>query len=259
LAFAADESASRHARFIDYSARFVLYHRLPTIFYKTGGVMRFPKIAAAAMLGLSAIALSGCAVGLPTQVSRYQAMPAPQGQSFFVVPANGNPGGLEFSRYATQVAQAMQAQGYAPAASPAAATMLVQLDYGVDEGVTEYDQSFGPAWGGAYYGRPYYSRYGYYGARSPFYYGWSNPYISPWSPYGAYGMESYTVYKSFLDLNIRRRADNASLFEGHARARSQTDNLGTLVPNLVEAMFTGFPGRSGETIKITVPPARKTN
>ena len=53
-----------------------------------------------------------------------------------------------------------------------------------------------------------------------------------------------------------RRADNAPLFEGHAKARSQTDELGVLVPNLVEAMFTGFPGRSGETVKITVPAKR---
>ena len=30
-----------------------------------------------------------------------------------------------------------------------------------------------------------------------------------------------------------------------------------LVPNLVEAMFTGFPGRSGEDVLITVPPPPK--
>jgi hypothetical protein len=32
------------------------------------------------------------------------------------------------------------------------------------------------------------------------------------------------------------------------------------VPNLIEAMFTGFPGNSGETVKITVapPPKRKS-
>jgi hypothetical protein len=46
------------------------------------------------------------------------------------------------------------------------------------------------------------------------------------------------------------------LFQGQAQARSQTDETGVLVPNLIEAMFTGFPGRSGETVKITVP-ARK--
>jgi len=31
-----------------------------------------------------------------------------------------------------------------------------------------------------------------------------------------------------------------------------------VVPNLIEAMFTGFPGRSGEEIRITVPPPPKT-
>jgi hypothetical protein len=29
------------------------------------------------------------------------------------------------------------------------------------------------------------------------------------------------------------------------------------VPNLIEAMFTGFPGNSGETVRITVMPERE--
>ncbi|WP_246450662.1 DUF4136 domain-containing protein [Sphingomonas rhizophila] len=145
----------------------------------------------------------------------------------------------------------MAAQGYAPAPSPAQATMLVEVNYGVDQGTTEYDTDpFYPGmYAPGYWGRPYYSRYGYWGPRSPFYYGWD-------SAFGG-GLTRYTVYRSNLDMRIVRRADNASLFEGHAKARSQTDNLGVLVPNLVEAMFTGFPGRSGEVIKITVPAHRK--
>src|SRR5687767_2202369 len=100
--------------------------------------MSVRKLAAAAFMGVAALGLSACAVGLPTQVSRYQAMPAPAGQSFFVVPANGQHAGLEFNRYAAYVAQAMQARGYAAAPSPQAATMLVKVNYGVDEGTTEY-------------------------------------------------------------------------------------------------------------------------
>ena len=232
--------------------------------------MRITKLAAAALLGISALGLSACATGLRTQVSRYQAMPAPQGQSFFIVPANpADAGGLEFSRYAGQVAQMMQAQGYAQAPSLQAATMVVRVDYGVDEGQQRVERDpfargygYDPFWGGygggpfggGYYGRPYYSRFGYWGARSPFYYGWGDPYGFG-GPYQ--DVRVYTVYSSFLDLDIRRKVDNASLFEGHAKARSADDNLGVLVPNLIEAMFTGFPGRSGETVRITVPPARK--
>ncbi len=221
--------------------------------------MRNFKLAAALALGTAAAGLAGCATGFPAQVSRYQAMPAPQGQSFIVVPMDAhNTGGLEFSRYAGMVAQAMQAQGYTPSGSINQATMVVRLGYGVDDGVLvqERDPFYrggypGIGYGG-FYGRPYYSRFGYYGARSPFYYGWDDPFWG--SRFGGGHIDSYTLYKSFLDLDIRRKSDNAALFEGHAKARSQNDNLGNLVPNLVEAMFTGFPGRSGETVKITVPP-----
>ena len=72
-------------------------------------MMRINKFAAAAMLGISALGLSACATGLRTQVSRFQAMPAPQGQSFVIVaqdPAQN--GGLEFSRYAELLVKAVQ-------------------------------------------------------------------------------------------------------------------------------------------------------
>ena len=76
-------------------------------------MMRITKFAAAILLGASALGLSACATGFPAKVSRFQAMPAPQGQSFVVVPLDArNLGGLEFSRYADMVGQAMQAQGY---------------------------------------------------------------------------------------------------------------------------------------------------
>ena len=234
------------------------------------------KVAGALLIAVGAAGLSGCATGLPTQVSRYQAMPAPAGQTFYIVPAEGGTPGLEFGRFSSIVAQQLQARGYAPAGAPQLASMIVKLDYGVDEGTREYSvdpfarsrYGYGPygryydPFGGTYYGRPYWSRYGYWGSRSPFYYGWDDPFWY-YSPYAGYGpgfrdpIRSYTVYKSHLDMQIVRRADNAPLFEGHAKARSQTDEAGVLVPNLIEAMFTGFPGRSGETVRITVP-ARKS-
>ena len=245
------------------------------------------NMAGALLLGAAALGLSGCASGLSTNVSRYQSMPAPAGQTFYVVPANAVRD-AQFNHFAAIVAQQLAAKGYRPAGAPQLASMLVRLDYGVDEGKTEYTEdpfarsrygyggfgdpfyrSYRDPFGQyrydpfyrSYYGRPYYSRFGYYGRRSPFYYGWDDPfwYSSPYAGYGpGYGspIRSYTVYKSYLNLDIIRKADNAPLFQGQAEARSQTDETGVLVPNLIEAMFTGFPGRSGETVKITVP-ARK--
>jgi hypothetical protein len=206
------------------------------------------------------LALGGCATGLPTQDSRYQAMPAPAGQSFAIQAADPEDrGGLEFSRYAELVRRHMTAQGYSEAGSPQQASLIVSLDYGVDDGrqqvVTYPSSRFGRGFGYGGFGyRPYWSRFGGYGRlRSPFYYGWDDPF---W--YRGYGeeLDVYTVYSSFLDMDIRR-PDGQAVFEGTARARSRTDELGVLVPNLIEAMFTGFPGNSGETVKITVAPERK--
>jgi hypothetical protein len=217
---------------------------------------KITKLAGVLLLGAGVLGLGGCATGFPAQVSRYQAMPAPAGQTFFVVPMDSRlNGSLEFQRFGSYVAQAMAAQGYAPASNPQSASLIVNVGYDVDQGTTEYVTDpfaysrygrFG-GYGGFGYGySPFYSRFGRY--RDPFFYGWDDPF---W--YGG-GIDRYTEYKSKLDLDIRRKVDNQSVFEGHAKARSTTDDLNRIVPNLVEAMFTGFPGRNGETVKITVPP-----
>ena len=230
---------------------------------------KFALLAAPALL-----AVAGCATpGFRADVARYQAMPAPQGQSFAVVSAKpADRGSLEFAHYADLVSRKLAAEGYRPAGSPAAADFVVELDYGVDQGreVTVRRPGFGasPYGFGSFYrpfygfgrpyggfGHPFYGRRSFYGpSRYGFYYGWDDPFW--YSPYG-FGYDNereITVYESFLELDIRDRAGRA-LFEGKAEARSRTDDLPELVPNLVEAMFKDFPGRSGETVKITVPPA----
>ena len=214
------------------------------------------------MLALAApaalLALSACATGFPAQVQRFQAMPAPQGQSFVIQSVNSNMnGGLEFSQYADLVRQHLIALGYSEASKPEDASMIVTLDYGVDDGrerIVAYSDPFWPSYG---YGYPFYGRYGFYGRHgSPYYWGWNDPFFFG-GGYGGYDIHSYTVFTSFLDMDIRRAADGQSLFEGLAQARSRSNELPALVPNLVEAMFTGFPGNSGETVRITVAPEER--
>ena len=218
--------------------------------------MRLHKFATAAMLGVAALGLSACASSITSTVSRYQAMPAAQGQTFFVVPGGGmaTNGGLEFQRYAGIVAQQLQARGYAPASNAQSATMLVQLGYGIDQGQVRYvEDPFYRSRFGYGYGSPFfYPRFGY---RSRFSYGWDDPF---W--YGGYGggVDSYVEYHSQIDLHIRARGSNAPLFDGRAQARSQTDRLDVVIPSLVEAMFTNFPGQNGETVKITIPTKPKS-
>ena len=209
--------------------------------------MRISKVAAAAAIGLAALGLSACAESITSTVSRYQAMPAPQGQTFVVVPDGGmaRNGGLEFQRYAAIVAQQLQARGYAPAGNAQSANMVVQLGYRVGPGQVRYDQD--PFYGSRFHD-PFYSPFFFprFGFRSAYFFGWDDPF---W--YG--DVDSYVEYHSEVDLHIRTARTNQPLFDGRAQARSETNRLDVVVPTMVDALFTGFPGRSGEVVKITIP------
>lgn len=204
------------------------------------------------MLALAApvalLALSGCATPFKADVQRYQAMPPAEGQSFTIQTTNPKlQGGLEFAQYANLVREQLQQRGYRVAESPQAATLVVNLDYGVDDGQTKVVTRPGyGGWGRPYWYGPHYSRW---------YWGWNDPFW--YSPFDYPEVDSYTVYTSKLEMTINRTSDGERVFEGKARARSTEDSLTKLVPNLVTALFTGFPGNSGEEVKITIPPEKK--
>jgi Domain of unknown function (DUF4136) len=213
---------------------------------------------------LALLSLAACATPFRADVSRFQALPAPQGQSFAIKAADPkNEGGLEFGSYAGLVAAEMQRVGYVPAAPGAAADLTVTLGYVVDEGkertVVDRDPFYDPWWGHGRYGgfssRPYV-------VRTPrgyrYIHGWNDPFLFGGAGFGgAYDVRSFTVFTSGLDMKIERTGTGERLFEGKAEAKSRSNKLPYLVPNLVEAMFTGFPGNSGETVRISVAPEKK--
>ena len=69
---------------------------------------------------------------------------------------------------------------------------------------------------------------------------------------------STTLFNSFVAMRISRTGDNQSVFEGRAETVSHTNDLTRLVPPLIDALFTGFPGNSGETIRVRLPDPPKT-
>lgn len=206
--------------------------------------------------------LAACATPFKADVSRFQTqLPAPSGESFAVVaddPALA--GGLEFAMYADRVEDQMRRLGYAQAPSPEAASLLVRFDYGIDNGrerirTTGFRDPFYDPWYG--YSR---SRFGYrssLGYRSPFYGNrWGYGFNDSW--FGGPEVTSTTVYTSGIDMKIDRAATGERLFEGKAEAMSTSNRLQYLVPNLVDAMFTDFPGSSGETVRISIAPEKTT-
>ena len=191
-----------------------------------------------------AIGLSACSTPFKADVSRFAVpLPAPQGQSFAVVPEDPKlAGGLEFATYANSVAAEMQELGYVRAATPESADLLVRFDYRVDGGRERVRTDFNGV-GAAGFGP--WGRWGGWGGG-----GWGLGFNDPF--FGGPDVRSYTIYTSGIDLKIDRAADGQRLFEGKAEAVSRSNRLPRLVPNLVDAMFTGFPGNSGETLRITI-------
>ena len=197
-----------------------------------------------------AIGLSACATPFKADVSRFAVpLPAAQGQSFAVVAEDPKlAGGLEFATYANSVAAEMQDLGYVRAATPESADLLVRFDYRVDGGRERVRTDFNGA--GAF------GPWGRWGGWGGGFGGWGFGFNDPF--FGGPDVRSYTIYTSGIDLKIDRAADGQRLFEGKAEAVSRSNRLPRLVPNLVDAMFTGFPGNSGETLRITIRDDEKT-
>jgi hypothetical protein len=214
-------------------------------------------------IAAATLTLAGCATpGFRADVSRFQAaLPAPQGQSFTVVA--GDPaldGGIEFGQYAALVAGELTRLGYRQATPGEQADLTVSMTYDVDKGRERVRTTpgFYDPWYGSYFGRGFYRPVIVRGPNGRRYvHGWYDPFLFG-GGFGGYDrVESYTVFTSSLDLRIERSADGTRLFEGRAEAQSRDNRLTTLVPNLVAAMFTDFPGNSGEKVRITVAPEPK--
>jgi len=210
----------------------------------------FSQLVAASALALAT--LGGCATNFNANVARFQQLPPAQGQSFAIVAEDPRKaGGLEFGHYADLVAERLTQYGYTRAADPASAQLVVRLDYAVDQGHERIERTGfarDPFWYGPW-GYP-----GFYGWRGRYMYGFYDPFL-----FDGYGdVTSYTVYGSMLKLSIDRAGQGKALFEGTARAQSLSNRLTYLVPNLIDAMFTNFPGNSGEEIKVTVAPEPKS-
>lgn len=202
----------------------------------------------------AALALSACMAPFEARVARFQQLPPPAGNSFVIEPRDkANEGGLEFATYANLVRQKLIAAGYQEAGSPQAAALTVQLDYNISSPREKIrsrpGMGFGGAWGPGWGWGPYWGWGGWGG-------GWGG-----WGGFGGAGMwgnEVYSVtqYNAVVAMRINRTGDKQSLFEGRAETVSNSNNLTRLVPNLVTAMFTNFPGNSGETVRVRFDPAK---
>ena len=223
---------------------------------------------------LAATLLAGCAPTFEARVARFSAMPAAAVRTFYVEPANqANVGGLEFGSYASLVKQQMIANGFTEVGSAGASDVTVLLDYSVgapQQRIQSRPGGFG-GWGGGFGGfgggfGGFGGGFGGYGGGwgwNPYWGGggWGNGFGGWGGGFGGWGggfggteVYSVTEYTTVVAVKMVRTADKQSLFEGRADTTSRSSNLPTLMPNLVRAMFTGFPGTNGQTVRVRFNP-----
>ncbi len=208
--------------------------------------------------------IASCKQSIRSDVMRFHQLPMPSGEKIMIVPSNStNSGSIEFANYATLVGNALGGLGYLPS-NGEAPDLIVELDYGVDDGqkiVRSSPSSFGYL-GYAGHFRSYYNpwfpfgnRYSYRGGYSPLYYG--GYYGDHYGPLGMVARERvYTRYTRYLKLVIKPNQDGSqNLYEGEAKSIGRNNRLHDVMPYMVEAIFTNFPGESGfsEQIIVDVP------
>ncbi|MBY0431761.1 MAG: DUF4136 domain-containing protein [Rhodospirillales bacterium] len=193
--------------------------------------------------------LAACGPRMVTaNVTRFHSLPeAPPGQSFTILPEEAQRGSIEFGTYAELVANALAAQGYRPiAARPGnpASDLVVLLRYGMEEGRTAvwsepmYSGGLGYGWGPGRH---------HYGAGIGF-------------PLGSPDIATYSVtnYPKWLEVDVldgpdHRRGQRRKVFEGRAFNDDSSRDLPGTMPYLVKALFDGFPGESGRTVRVRMP------
>jgi hypothetical protein len=217
---------------------------------------RLSPLAATTLAGLTLLA--GCAPTFEARVARFNALPPLAGQSFAIAPRGPTEqNSLEFESYAALVRANLKTNGFIEAATPADATMTVMFDYQLGQPREIIQSTPGVAWGGGW-GGPAWG----WGGRgwNPYWGGWGGGWGGAWG--GGWAAQpqinTITQYPAQVAMKIERKPDKASLFEGRAETVSTSSNLTQLVPNLIHALFAGFPGVSGQSVRVRFDPQNPT-
>lgn len=201
----------------------------------------------AAVLVLLTVSVSLAACGprmVEADVTRFSQRPeGPPPGSVTIVPAAEQVGSLEFEAYADLVAEELRRHGFRPVPADAVppADYTVRLSWGVGEAVTQVYSSPSTLYGGSTF----------YGRRS----GWG---LGMGFPLGAAErVDSYTLYPKSLTVAMRPAGtgpgSGSNVFEGRAVSTAGGASVQPVMPYLIEAVFTNFPGRSGVTEEVRIP------
>jgi len=183
-----------------------------------------------------ALLLGGCAATMQADVTQFTgAAPLPPDRTFVVAAEPDQNGNLEFQHYAALVGGALQDHGYKAAPPGTQADLTVVVHYGSAGNHTELWSDPALGWGGGWGG------------------GWRHRGLYPYGP-----TESQTFYAEMLEVQIFdgaawRNNTRTMLYQGRAIGDATVNEISAAVPALVKALFTHFPGNTGQTERVVVP------
>jgi hypothetical protein len=169
-----------------------------------------------------------------SEVTRFHQLPVPAGPVAVVPADQHNMGSIEFNRYAQQVASRLAAVGFPPPSGG-------EPDY-----IAEFDYSQQPVAVDDAGSGPYLS----FGMGSGSYGNHSAVGVGVSTGFDLSGRDRGETAMRTVTLVIERRADGSRVFEGRVQSIGPAANFPSVIPYMLDAMFSNFPGESGRTIVV---------
>lgn len=200
-----------------------------------------------------ALAVSACATRVNSDVTAFHTMTeAPRGKTFFMTPTAKQEGSLEWRSYANMVAQRLEKNGLVRANSMASADYAVFLRYAIDGGTTSVSST--PITGMTNPGGTS-TTVGMVGS-TPVY---GSTYTPPTYGIVGYSTDETTTYGRAVRIDIVDIKQTAatrkvvSVYEATATSSGSIGNLNTVMPSILDGVFTDWPGVPGTTQRRSVP------
>jgi len=181
------------------------------------------------------LALAGCTRPTTCDVVSFHHLPPPAGERIHVAPAADlGADTADFAAIAALIDQRLGELGYRPVAEAADAELIAHVAYGIEE--EEGARSLNvPACSFHYH-------FGIGRLDRPYWYGYRcRPQPAVTAP----------LYARHLETRITS-ASGETLFDGMVRSIGADSSLPDVMPYLVAAMFTNFPGESGVVKTVTI-------
>ncbi len=203
--------------------------------------------AARRLVALTVLCVAGCATGpqlLRTQVTTFNEWSAlPAEKSYIFARTLEFQNSLELKSYEDIVRDELTLQGFKLATDASRAQLVVTLR----PSISTTQVRVRDPWPADPFRGPF---GGWYGRRG---FGWYDPY---WAFPDSFSDYTIDVFRRRLELDIDSKAVvGKRYYEGQVESTGDTAALPAVMPYLIRALFTDFPGNSGQTRRVDIPVA----